>query len=214
MQLPVPFVKNPNDRCVPASVGMILAYFLPNKQFTMPELEHLCAYRQGEGCWPMAHWLELTDMGFEIKVIEAFDLRDFSEDPVAYLKSILKDPEALAFQLVNTENLKKEAALSKEVLARGLYHENRPGTVEDIKTFLDDGWVVRLEVDAMTLARQPGYEGHSVLAIGYTDDEIILHNPDGRHGNRPEQHVAWPDFMEAWRNMGGSYSLNAYRLAP
>jgi hypothetical protein len=161
----------------------------------------------------MAHWLKLADIGFEIKVIQDFNLTAFGEDPIAYLKSILKDPEVLAHQLVNAENLKKEAIRAKEYMRQNLPYENRRGTAEDIKTFLDDGWLVRLEVDAMTLAGQPGYEGHSVVAIGYTDDEIILHNPDGRHGNRPEQHVAWPDFMEAWRKMGGSYSLNAYRLA-
>jgi hypothetical protein len=150
-------------------------------------------------------------MGFEINVIEDFDLEKFAEQPENYLRTILKDQAALDYQLHHTD-LSQEADRAREYLARGLHHETRKGTRQDVEHFLDDGWIVRLEIDAMTLAKQPGYEGHSVLAIGYTPDEIILHNPDGRFGNQTNQHVAWPHFMEAWRKMGGSYALNAYRL--
>jgi hypothetical protein len=211
-KLQVPFVENPNTRCVPACVAMVLAYFMPERIFSMPDVEKLCGFRPGpqNGTWPMEHWLRLTEMGFEVRVIEEFDLAKFAEDPRAYLASIIKDPEALAFQ-TRGEGLDKEAGRARDFLARGLPHENRQGTVEDIKQFLDDGWLVRLEVDACTLANQPGYEGHSVLAIGYNDDDIILHNPDGRFGNKPNQHVPWPHLVDAWRNMGGSFALNAYR---
>jgi len=32
--LDVPFIANPDNRCVPATTGMILAYFMPEKTYT------------------------------------------------------------------------------------------------------------------------------------------------------------------------------------
>lgn len=50
--LEVPFIENPSDKCVPATTGMVLAYFMPEKKFAMPELEELCGYVRGRGTWP------------------------------------------------------------------------------------------------------------------------------------------------------------------
>ena len=73
----------------------------------------------------------------------------------------------------------------------GLPLEYRQGTNDDIKDFLDDGWLVHLEVNARTLAGRSGYDGHSILVTGYNDDEVIIQNPDSDNGNQPNQHVSW-----------------------
>jgi hypothetical protein len=51
--------------------------------------------------------------------------------------------------------------------------------------FLNDGWLVHLEVNANTLSAKDGYEGHSVLIVGYGDAGATIHNPDGVGGNKP-----------------------------
>lgn len=140
--LEVPFIENPSDKCVPATTGMVLAYFMPEKKFAMPELEELCGYVRGRGTWPAKSLLGLHKMGFQVHWIEDFDHDAFAKDPVGYLSSIL-DKEALEYQLKHSD-LALEARRMQEYMTLGLPLERRPATNEDIKHFLSDGWLVGL----------------------------------------------------------------------
>jgi len=206
----VPFVENPDTRCVPATMGMILGYFMPEKHFTMAELEKFCGYQKGRGTWIALFLLNLADMGFQVHCIEDFDHQQFVNDPKKYLRSLLDD-EAYEWQIAHSD-LNQEAARIKQYLARGLPLEKRVGTNEDIKHFLDNGWLVKLAINTRILSGKSGYDGHSILVIGYDDNEVIIHNPDGDSGNKPNQHVLWELFHKAWEDFGGPCSLYAFKL--
>ncbi len=205
----VPFIENPDDRCVVSVAGMALAYFMPERKFAMAELEKLCGYIKGRGTWKALSMLELAKLGLQVHWIEDFDHERFIADPKAYLREILDD-EAYQYQIANTD-LQLEADRMRQYIESGLPLERRKATSEDIRHFLDDGWLVHLEVNANTLASEPGYEGHSVLVIGYDEDGATIHNPDGTHGNKPNQHISWELLDKAWKEFGGSYSLYAFR---
>lgn len=206
--LNVPFVRDDSDRCVPATIGMVLAYFMPERQFSDEDLNEISGYKQGRGTWQTQSMLSLADLGFETKWIEDFDHKRFIKNPEEYLRSILDD-EAFQYQLHNTD-LKSEAVKMRAYLAKHPI-EQRKGTVEDIKQLINDGWLIWLEVNANPLAGKPGYEGHSVLVIGYDNDGVIIHNPDGTNGNIPNQHVSYELLDQAWHEFGGSYSLYAFK---
>lgn len=208
-RLDVPFIQNPDDRCVVAVVGMVLAYFMPGRRFTMSELEELCGYVRGRGTWKALNMLNLAQFGFQVYWIEDFDYERFVTDAKAYLREILDD-EAYAYQINNTD-LALEAERMKRYMDSGLPLEHRKASDEDIKHFLDEGWLVHLEVNANTLSNKSGYEGHSVLIIGYDDNGVFIHNPDGASGNRSNQHVSWSLLNKAWQEFGGSYSLYAFK---
>ena len=205
----VPFVPNPDDRCLPATIGMVLAHFMPERHFTMPELEQLCGYEQGQGTWKALSMLNLAKLGFQVHWIEDFDHERFAASPKAYLRTILDD-DAYEWQVTHS-NLEQEADHIRRYMESGLPLEKRPATNDDIKRFLDDGWLVHLEVNAQTLSHQPGYEGHSILVIGYDDTGVTIHNPDGKNGNKPNQRVSWELLDQAWKEFGGSYSLYGFR---
>jgi hypothetical protein len=205
----VPFVENPNDRCVPATIGMVLGYFMPEKEFSMAELEKITGYVQGKGTWQTQTMLSLADIGFQTHWIEDFDHKAFVEDPEGYLKTIL-DKEALEWQLKHSNN-QLEAKRMQKYLDSNLPIEQRKGTIEDIKNFINDGWLVRLEVNENTIVGKPGYVGHSILVVGYSEKWAIIHNPDGANGNKPNQKVPWGLLARAWKEFGGSYSLYAFK---
>lgn len=205
----VPFIENPNDRCVVSVAGMTLAHFMPEQKFTMPELEKLCGYTKGRGTWKALSMLNLAKLGFQVHWIEDFDHKRFTANPKAYLRHILDD-EAYAYQIANTD-LRLEADRMQQYIESDLPLEHRKATSEDIKRFLDDGWLVHLEVNANTLAGKPGYEGHSILVIGYDDSSVTIHNPDGANGNKPNQRISWELLDNAWKEFGGSYSLYAFK---
>jgi hypothetical protein len=188
---------------------MILSYFMPEKRFTMADLEKLCGYQKGRGTWMSLFLLNLADMGFQVHSIGDIDNQQFVDDPRKYLRSILDD-EAYEWQITHSD-LDQEVARTKQCIARGLPHDKRKSTTDDIRYFLDDGWLVKLAINARTLSGKSGYDGHSVLVVGYTNDEIIIHNPDGDSGNKPNQHVAWDLFTKAWDEFGGSRSLYALK---
>ena len=185
----VSFISNHDTRCVPCTFGMGLAYFSPKLKFTMKELENFCGFKEGHGTWKAEAILGMARLGYEVYWIEQFDFNSFSNNPEAYLRSILSD-EVYKEQASNTD-LQLEAKRMKKYINSGLPLEYRQGTNDDIKDFLDDGWLVHLEVNARTLAGRSGYDGHSILVTGYNDDEVIIQNPDSDNGNQPNQHVSW-----------------------
>ena len=155
------------------------------------------------------HCLNMEKLGFQVHWIEGFDHEAFIENPKNYLKSIL-DEDAYEWQ-VEHSNLDLEAKRLKEYRDSKLPLEMRAATDDDIKHFLDDGWLVHLEVNARTLSNKSGYEGHSILVIGYNEDGVTIHNPDGESGNKANQHVSWELLNEAWKEFGGSFSLYAFK---
>ncbi len=117
----VPFVGNdetPSDKCVPAVVAMVLGYFMPEKQFTMPEIERLCGYVPGKGTWKTQLLLSLSELDLLTQWIEDFDHHKFVADPEGYLTTIL-DKEALNWQIKNS-NLPLEADRMKQYLVKNL----------------------------------------------------------------------------------------------
>lgn len=210
--LEVPFVgndENPSDKCVPAVVAMVLAYFMPERPFTLQEVEKLCGYVPGKGTWKPQLLLSLNELGFQTQWIEDFNHHKFAEDPESYLTTIL-DKDALDWQIKNSD-LPKEADRIKQYLAKGLPLEQRKGTRQDIKDFLNNGWLVMLEVNENVIAGIPGYLGHVVLVVGYDDDNVTIHNPDGNNGNKPNQVITWGLLEQAWKEFGGSYSIYAFK---
>ncbi|PLS81331.1 hypothetical protein CYG49_02240 [Candidatus Saccharibacteria bacterium] len=210
----VPFVgndENPSDKCVPAVMAMVLGYFMPQRKFTMQGVEELCGYVSGMGTWKAQMMLSLDELGFQTHWIEDFDQRQFAANPKEYLATVL-DKEALDWQIENS-NLPLEADRVKRYLAKGLPLEQRRGTRKDIQNFLDDGWLVMLEVNENAIAGIPGYLGHVVLVIGYDETNVTIHNPDGNNGNKPNQVVTWELLEQAWKEFGNSYSIFAFKRA-
>jgi len=210
--LDVPFVgnpENPSDKCVPAVLAMVLGYFMPERKFTMTEVEHMCGYVSGKGTWKAQMMLSLAALGFQTKWIEDFDNYAFIKDPEGYLATIL-DKESLDWQIKNSD-LPKEAERVKQYLDKGLPLEHRKGTRQDIQNFLDDNWLVMLEVNENVIAGIEGYLGHVVLVVGYDDKAVTIHNPDGNNGNKPNQVLTWELLEQAWKEFGGSFSLYAFK---
>lgn len=208
-EITVPFIPNPNTRCVVACFGMGLEHFSPEKKLSMKELEEFCGFKEGQGTWKAVAMLNLAKLGYQVHWIEQFDYETFAKDPKAYLRTILDD-EAFENQVSHTD-LALEAKRMQEYIDKDLPLENRQSTNEDIKHFIDDGWLVHLEVNARPLAGKTGYDGHSILVTGYDDKEVIIQNPDGDNGNKPNQHVSWELLDQAWKEFGGSFSLHAFK---
>jgi hypothetical protein len=195
MKYDVPFVSNtPDDlRCVPASYLTILKYFKPDTAMTMSRWSKLTGYEAGKGTWASKALLWFAAHGFDVKHFEQFDYEDFIKSGGDYLIR-LAGPEVGQWQ-IDHSNIPLEQKRAQKLLAGGLIEYREP-TINDIKHYLDEGYLVKLLINSRRLNNKPGYVGHSVTAVGYTDDSIIIHDPG--LPPIPNRTVKFEDFEAAW----------------
>ena len=191
-----PFISNLDDstHCVPASVGMVLGYFLPDRRFTMNELENLTGYVAGKGAWEMEELLRYPELGLEVQVILNVSYREFSERGFDYLEEI-EGPDVIEWARENTGDIELEKRRAAEVAKSGI-HVFRVPTRDDITNLLREGWLVMVAVNARKLNGEPGFAGHRILIYGADKQGVTMHDP----GPPPQKarHVSWDDLERAW----------------
>ena len=172
----VPFYSNTSDdtHCVQASLRMLLKYFEPEKDFTWEELETITAKVEGMSTWKSAMWIWLKEHDYDLHIIESFDARRFIAEGNAYL--IDEFGEETATWQIKMSDIPQERRLYKELLEK-VPLDNREPLVKDIKTYIDNGYLVCASINSRKLAHQDGYVGHSVVVTGYDDTTITLNNP-------------------------------------
>ena len=56
---------------------MILKYYLPDKDFSWDELNKITGKKERLLTWPQYSYISMKNLGFEVKVISAFDYDKF-----------------------------------------------------------------------------------------------------------------------------------------
>jgi len=191
-----PFYSNTGDdtHCFQAGIRMILGYFLPDREFSWEELEQLSAKVEGLATWPEQMLINLRKMGFAVTMVEGFDGRAFIKDGAQYLKDTFGE-EIAAWQIKNSD-LPQEQRLYQEAYDTGVDIQTRIPSLEDIKTFQQQDYLVAVTVNSRKLDGKEGYTGHFVVILSIDDKEVLLHNPG--LPARQAEHVPLEQFMNAW----------------
>ena len=206
----ITFIDTPDAKCVQVCTAMVLKELLPKVDFSWDEVVKLTGYKEGLNTWGTQHLLSLNDLGIETAWIENVDLDRFSLAPFEYMRTSSLDDTAYRFQVEHSD-LPLEARRVQQYLDRGLSFQEREATVEDIKQFLFDGWLVRLGVNGEFLTGQLDNGPHSVLVMGCNDDTVIFQKADTTLDQTVYQQANWEIFEQAWQECGSSKSLYAYR---
>ncbi len=195
MILPVPFYANTEDNthCFQAVLCMVLRYFEPSSEFCFDDLDQISGKEFGKWTWPMCGLQWLHDRGYEVKSVEIFNYVEFAEQGVEYIKK-LYGPEVAHVQEIHS-SFEKEQLRARSFATSGLW-ENRLPTIADVRRFVDEGYLQMINVNAQTLDEIEGYSGHTVLVVGYDDQQVILHDPG--LPSRPFRRVATRLFERAW----------------
>lgn len=205
----VPFISNtPEDKqCLQAAYGMIRQYFEPNLDITWDDWAEITGYLPGKGTWSMAGLMWFKDNGYEVIHIAGFDYGRMAEEGATYLVEAYGD-EIAAWKLKYMD-LKVEQARALRFKETGIWIK-REATLADIHAFLHDGYLIKCLVNLNVLNDKPGYVGHAVVVKGYTDKEIIIHDPG--LPAVPNRHVPIEKFLRAWETEGpNSEKLDAIR---
>lgn len=176
MNSKVTFFANSQDgtHCFQACLRMLLKFYLPNRDFSLRELDTISAKVQGLWTWPTAALLWLSENGFEVRNVETFNYEDFASHGGDYLLEYFG--EQVGQEQINHSDLAQEVALAEEFIKK-IQSEMRIPEIIDLQQSLDDGRLPCCNVNSRKLNGKPGYSGHFVIVIGYDDDNLILHNP-------------------------------------
>lgn len=124
--------------------------------------------------WPMAGLIWLNKRGFEVQNIEKFDYHRFAEEGEEYL--IEKYGVEIAKEQIENSDLAQERQIAKQFTDK-IKTQNRPATLGDIETYLNEGYICVANVNARALNKKTGYAGHFVVIKGIKNGTLRLHDP-------------------------------------
>ena len=174
----------------------------------MEEWSGTTGFEEEKGTWASQGLLWFNSHGYQTRHISLFDYEDFAVHGGEYLLRTFGE-EVGSWQIAHT-NMPLEQQRAGLLVAQGLVEKREP-TVRDIQEALNDGFLVRVLVNSKRLSGQSGYEGHSILVIGYDETSFTVHNPGGVP--QPNQPITYTAFENAWADPNdASKEMDAIKL--
>ena len=193
----IPFVANTVDdtHCLQAAYMSMAKYFDPSFDISMNEWSTITGYEEGLGTWANAGLLWFKEQGYDVKHYEIFDFEEFIHRPKEYMVEVHGE-EAGIWGFEHT-NVPAEIERMKKIVDSGITEKRRP-SIEDIKRFIDDGYLVRVTVNCGTLDGTNEYVGHAIIVTSYNDTYVQFHDPGlppipNRQATYEEFEAAWSD---------------------
>jgi hypothetical protein len=206
----VPFISNtPDDlHCLQAAFMIILKYFKPDSNIEWGEWSKITGFEKDKGTWAIAGLAWFRDQGFDVKHIETFDFEAFISQGESYLKQ--RFPGETGDWAIKHTNIQAEQLRAKRLIGLDVF-DNREPTINDIKRYIDEGYLIRAHVNSRQLNNKPGYFGHAVVVFEYDDEGLTLHDPG--LPALPNRKVLYADFEKAWFDPDdGTAEMDAIRL--
>ncbi len=173
---------------------MMLGYFMPERELSLDDLVKLSGSVEGMSTWPSRMLIELDKLGLDVVMVEGFDGEEFAKRGAEYLRDTFGGATA-DWQIANSD-IAKEQADYQELFDRKINVQKRIPTLEDVKSYLSQGYLVKCTVNSRRLSGLDGYVGHSVVVLSVDDGGVVLHNPGPPPV--PNQHVDTETFNAAW----------------
>lgn len=196
-----------NHHCSQAVFRSLFNYFF-DENLSWDEIDRIAKTIPGKGSWTLFAHTELAKRGIEIINIELFDYKQYGEEGISYLEKNF-DAETVTYYLEKS-NLALVTSNDIEFFLSIVKHETRKATLEDIDSFLDDGYLVGAEINSRILNKREGFSLHYVLIIGREDDYYIINDP----GFPPieQRNVSREEFLEALGKEGSNGEVTAFRI--
>jgi hypothetical protein len=171
----------------------IAKYFDSDFSIPMDEWSQLTGYEEGLGTWANAGLVWFKEQGYDVKHIELYDYQAFMADPKGYMVAY-NGVEAGTWGYEHT-NVPAEIERMKKILSTDIIEQRIP-TIDDIKKYLDEGYVLRATINSQKLNGEDTYVGHAVIITDYNDTYLTIHDP-GLPGI-PNRQVTYDEFEAAW----------------
>jgi len=118
--------------------------------------------------------LWLSEHGYKVKMIEAFDYQRFSREGKEYIYS--EFGTEIGRSQEKHADIAQGVLLSKKLICKSIWTKKIP-ELNNIKELLKSNYLVICNVNAAKLNQQDGYEGHFVIVKGFDEDYLEIHDP-------------------------------------
>lgn len=159
------------------------------------EIDDILKRKPGQYSWPYAMLPYLAQRGIKSHAISLFDTEKFVKDGASYLVEYMGE-EAAAVQLARCDLETVIEAASRFLAHASATDEIRTPIIEDIKSYLHDGWYAMPMVNPQRLTQADGYAAHFILLYDFDTNGVLYHDPG--YPPRPEQRISWDIFEYAW----------------
>ena len=160
--------------CQEACIKMILGYYWPDKTFSAKQLEAITGYKPEKASWQMQSSIWYVDHGFELIEFSPFDFEQFRRDGMDYIRKTYGDDVA-EWQIKNSD-IDSVSGQLDDYIAK-VKHMHKKPTLQDIITYMHDGYLIRASVNSGFLDDKDTYVGHSVVVTGFDDRFTWFHDP-------------------------------------
>ena len=190
----VPFIANPDaTHCYQAALKMVLRHFRPKSDHSWEALDRFTGKLDGHGTWPFAGLTWLHDQGLDLTNVELMDNKRFATEGRAYIAELAGQEFADShFRVLDLASVQAEAS----IFCDKVRCEMRIPTIDDIRRAVSDGCLVVCNVNSRALNAREGYLGHYVVAKGFDEYCLIVHDP-GPPGTANRK-VSFEAFESAW----------------
>src|SRR3989339_2058919 len=163
MKKRIKFYPNHDDgmHCSQAVFRSLFHYFF-NEDLNWGDIEKITKTEKEKGSWTMAAEIELAKRGIDVINIEPFDYARYYQEGIDYLRGNF-DEDTVNYYL-NKSNLLN---VNEDIptFLKLVKHESRKGTIKDIDGFLDNGYLVGVEINSRILNKKSGLSLHYVLIV-------------------------------------------------
>lgn len=205
----VPFYPNHEDNmhCALAVYQMLFDYFL-HRKLSWEEVEKLSGFKDSIAAWTVTVWERMANIGFDIRMIEAFDYRRYAKEGDAYLREHFSAAQ-YDWQIAHSD-IRNIAPRIPSFLERVQPEKRRP-TLDDIDAMLAEKRLVFVTLNSGVLNNKGGYSDHAVLIIRKEGDNYIMHDPG--LPPRPDRIVPATVLWEAMGKRASASEVTGVKLA-
>ena len=160
----VPFVVNTTDdaHCLQVAYMSIAKYFDPNFDIGMEDWSEITGYEEGLGAWANAGLVWFKENGYDVKHYELFHFEECIKRPKEYMIEVHGE-EAVTWGIEHTK-IPTEIIRMKKIVEAGITEKRRP-TIKDIKHFIDEGYLVRVTINAGKLSTDSAEYKSTVIMV-------------------------------------------------
>jgi hypothetical protein len=200
MKQDIPYYANPSDNhCSQACLRMAFEYFNPDKKWSWQEMDSLTGHKPGLMSWNMKAYYETFRLGYDVVIYDPVDFVEFVKDPVNYFRA--KFSPAYAEEVFGQTDIPQAVIDAKELLKeKDISLHSRSYELNEFQDLLAHDYLCATWVD-MAVTNQVEGEcwPHFILAYGYDDRGIWVHDPGGskERSHMPHRHISWSLFEKA-----------------
>jgi hypothetical protein len=193
------------EHCLQMCLKMMLSVLMPDRQFSLTELEEITHKQPDAGAYATHHLIWMVDQGLEVQHWDTHDWPAFRDEGLDYIRRTMGD-DAANYAAIGSDIPAEQAAVD-QFLEHVPIVERKPH-ITDMEKLFSKGWLLRAGVNSRVLNHRDGYVGHSVVITGFEADDVVFHDPDvpgtaNRHTSRELFQAAMDSFggeIDAVRN--------------